>query len=163
MLELLLVISVGCILSMASIPSYQHLLARNKTAHLINHVIVAMDAARSEAIAKGQVVAFCGSQDALHCDGQWQTGQVMLMDRSQQILRVYPGVSAGDRFWWQGSLGSNEALKFAPTGFTAGQRGSFYYCPRVKANQYGAKIVVSDSGRARIETDAQTLQKACAS
>ena len=161
--ELLLAISLGLILLMIAVPSYEHLLARNKTTGVVNHIIAAIHTARSEAITQSRVIVFCGSEDNTHCDGQWQAGQLMLIDDSQQVLRIYSGISPGDRLWWKSSLGYNNALKFAPTGFTQGQRGSFYYCPRYRTAQYGAKIVVSDSGRVRVETDAEELQKICVS
>lgn len=151
--ELLVVMSIGLILLLTGVPAYQHLLARNKTTATINHIIAAIHAARDMAIAQNQMITFCGSSDKLHCDGQWQAGQLMLLDQSQQVLRIYSGVGAGDRLWWQSSLGYNNVLKLSPTGFTDGQRGSFYYCPRYNASQYGAKIVVADSGRLRVEAD----------
>ncbi len=159
--ELLIVMSIGLILLLAGVPAYQHLLARSRTANTVNHIIAAIHAARNEAIAQNQIVAFCGSQDGMHCDGQWQAGQMMILDQTQQILRVYAGIPAGDRLWWQSSLGYNNVLKLAPTGFTEGQRGSFYYCPRYNSAQYGAKIIVADSGRVRVETESQELQTAC--
>lgn len=159
--ELLLSVSVGLILLLAGIPAWHHLVARNKMAATVNQIIAELHAARSDAISRGQMVIFCGSRDGAHCDGQWQAGQLALLDQNHQILRVYSGVAAGDRFWWQGSLGYNDALKWTPTGFTQGQRGSFYYCPGYKPGQYGAKIVVSDSGRIRVETDSGELQLIC--
>jgi type IV fimbrial biogenesis protein FimT len=159
--ELLLSVGVGLILLLAGIPAWRHLVAQNKMATTVNQIIAELHAARSDAISRGQMVIFCGSRDGAHCDGQWQAGQLALLDQNHQILRVYSGIAAGDRFWWQGSLGYNDALKWTPTGFTQGQRGSFYYCPGYKPGQYGAKIVVSDSGRIRVETDSGELQLIC--
>lgn len=160
--ELLLAMSLGLILLLCAVPSYHYLLARNKTATTVNHVVAALHSARNEAVSQSQIVVFCGSSDGRHCDGQWQAGQLLLLDQTQAVLRVFSGVASGDRLWWQSSLGSNNALKWAPTGFTQGQRGSFYYCPRDNAARYGAKIVVSDSGRTRVEINTQELQTACA-
>lgn len=161
LLELLVSIGLGLLLLLISAPAYHHLIARNKTVDTINHLVNAIYAARSEAVAEGRVIVFCGSGDGVHCDGHWQAGQLMLVDQTQQVLRLYSGLSAGDRLWWQSSLGNDNALKLAPTGFTNGQRGSFYYCPRDHASQYGAKIIVADSGRVRIETGSQELTTAC--
>ena len=159
--ELLIVMGIGLILLMVGVPSYQNLLARNKTVTVVNQVVDAIHSARTEAVARNQTVVFCGSADGGHCDGHWQIGQLVALDQNQQVLRVYSGLPPGDRLWWQSSLGANNALKLAPTGFTAGQRGSFYYCPLDNPLQYGAKIIIADSGRIRVETDPSELQTAC--
>jgi prepilin-type N-terminal cleavage/methylation domain-containing protein len=159
--ELLLTIGIGLILSLASAPAWHHLIAQNQKATIVHQIISAIHAARSEAIAHNAVVAFCGSRDGNSCDGQWQAGQLAQLDQNQQVLRVFPGVPAGDHFWWQSSLGYNSYLKLTPTGFTQGQRGSFYYCPRYQPARYGAKIIVSDSARIRVETNSEELQQVC--
>jgi type IV fimbrial biogenesis protein FimT len=161
LLELLLAISISFILLMAAVPAYQHLLARNKTATVISQILTAIHTARAAAIAQGDSVILCGSGSGVDCDGQWHAGQLILSAGAQQPLRVFAGVAQGDRFWWQSSLGYNDALILTASGFTQGQRGSFYYCPAYKPSRYGARIVVSDSGRARVETDSQTLQQIC--
>ena len=160
--ELLLVISLGIILILIAVPSYQHLLARNKTVGIIDQIITGIHLARAEAVANGEVVVFCGTKDNIHCDGDWQAGQLNLLESSQKVLQVFPRIPAGDYLSWKSSLGYNNVLKLAPNGFTDGQRGSFYYCPAVKPKVYGAKIVVSDSGRVRVETDRRTLEEICA-
>lgn len=161
LIELLLSLAIGSILLLVTVPALQDLLLRNKTANAIDRLINEIHLARSVAQAQNQIIAFCGSRDALHCDGQWQTGQIMLIDQSQQVLRIYSGIPLGDRLWWQSSLGANNVLKLAPTGFTDGQRGSFYYCPKVNPNRYGVQIIVADSGRIRVETGGADLETAC--
>ncbi len=160
--ELALTISLMVILLLIIIPGYQHLQARNKTTSTVNHMIAAIHSARSSAIVLDQILVFCGSQDHQHCDGHWRDGQLIIAEQTQQILKFFSGLNHGDRLWWQSSLGTNNALKLAPSGFTNGQRGSFYYCPHNNPEQYGAKIIVSDSARIRIEYDKQELQQACA-
>lgn len=160
--ELLLAMSVSLILAFTAAPAWHHWVARNKTAEFISRMVTAIHAARSEAVAREENVVFCGSGDGVHCDGRWQSGQLTMLDHSQKVLRIYPATASGDRFWWKSSLGYNDALKLAPTGFTAGQRGSFYYCPHYKPERYGAKIVVSDSARLRVETGVDDLQQICA-
>ncbi len=160
LLEVLLVIALGIILLLIAAPSYQDFIVRNRAANSISQVISAIQAARNEAIAQGQTIIFCGSSDQVRCDGQWQAGQITLTENAK-ILRIYSAISPGDRFWWQSSLGQNNELKLAATGFTAGQRGSFYYCPKYKPGSYGAKIIVSDSGRIRVDSDKNELETVC--
>lgn len=159
--ELLFSIGIALILLVSAVPAYQQLIAHNKTMSVVNHITFGIHTARSAAIAQNQVVDFCGSQDRRHCDGEWSQGQVMLLDQTQEVLQRYDGLTKGDRLWWNSSLGYDDTLKFAPTGFTNGQRGSFYYCPQRKPEKYGAKIIVSESGRVRVEYNAEELSKTC--
>lgn len=160
--ELLLAISISLLFLTALIPSYHHLVLRHKVAALVNQLSLAIHSARQQAISNNQMVEFCGSSDHSRCDGNWQASQIVLLSESQQKLYVYSLLTPGERLWWQSSLGDNNALKLAPTGFTQGQRGSFYYCPADAHGNYGAKIIVTDSGRVRVETDSQEIHKACA-
>ncbi|MBS0350452.1 MAG: GspH/FimT family pseudopilin [Proteobacteria bacterium] len=160
LLELLVVLAMGLIMLLMSIPAYQHLFEKTQSSNVINQLIAAINAARTEAIAGNQVIVLCGSSNGLQCDGQWQKG-MLLIDPNDMVLRNFSALPLGDRLWWQSSLGTDDFLKLAPTGFTDGQRGSFYYCPRYNPVKYGAKITISDSGRARVDTDTQTLEASC--
>jgi type IV fimbrial biogenesis protein FimT len=160
LLELLIVLGVGLIMLLISVPAYQHLLARTRSTNVINHMMTAINEARVQAITGNQIIVFCGSEDGLQCDGQWQRGQ-LLTDTNGKVMHNFSGLPLGDRLWWESSLGHDNFLKLAPTGFTEGQRGSFYYCPRYSPVKYGAKIIVLDSGRVRVDNDAQTLALSC--
>ncbi len=161
LIELLLTMAIGCILLLVTIPVFQDLFLRNKTANTIDRLVNAVHLARSLAQAENQMISFCGSQDGLHCDGQWQAGQIMLIDQTQQVLRHFSGIPSGDRLWWNSSLSANNVLKLSPTGFTDGQRGSFYYCPKVNPDRYGVQLIIADSGRVRVETGGADLASAC--
>lgn len=159
--ELLVTLSIVVILLMIAIPSYQHLYAINKTSVVVNHVVDAIHSTRSSAMAENQIVAFCGSGDHQHCDGNWSKGQLIIEAQSQRILQNFLPANQHDKLLWKSSLGDNNSLKLAPNGFTDGQRGSFYYCPAEHPEKYGAKIVVSDSGRTRMEYNSEDLRSAC--
>ncbi len=161
LLELLLALAMGLVLLLIAIPIYHHLLLENNTRRIVDQIVTAIQAARSSAIARDEVIIFCGSVDRQHCDGSWQAGQFIQSDQNQKIMRTFPALPLGDRLLWRSSLGYNQELKFAPSGFTLGQRGSFYYCPLQKPDHYGAAIVVSDSGRVRVEVDSEKLLANC--
>lgn len=160
--ELILVLILVTILSIIVIPSFQHLINRQYSQNIEKKLLQALHLSQSTATALGQVTEFCGARDQKACSADWSQGQIIMAVNTQQIIYAYPELRAGDRLWWKSSLGYNNGLKFSPSGFTLGQRGSFYYCPRVYPERYGLIITIIDSGRARVITDPQQLEKACA-
>lgn len=160
--ELLLGLSIALILLAAIIPGFQHFRSRNQTVQIVDHISAAIHMARSAAIAANEVVIFCGTGDQEYCDGNWSRGELIMQEFDRQILRYFTGViPEGDHLLWRSSLSDNNELKLAPSGFTKGQRGSFYYCPRYHSEKYGAKIVISDSARLRVEYGGEELQQIC--
>lgn len=159
--ELLFAMSISLLFLTALIPSYHHFIFRNKSENVVGQLALAIHSARQQAMTTNQIVEFCGSSDKTRCDGNWQAGQLLVAAESQKVLRIFSLLTPGERLWWQSSLGDNNALKLSPTGFTEGQRGSFYYCPHEKNGRYGSKVIVNDSGRVRVETDSQEIRKAC--
>jgi prepilin-type N-terminal cleavage/methylation domain-containing protein len=161
--ELILVLGLISVLLTIAIPRYQHAINQMHTRIVTNKILDALRFAQSHAAAANQVIVYCGSKDPAHCDGNWSLGQLILNDANGEILHRYAAIPEGGRLWWKSSLGYDDALKLAPSGFTNGQRGSFYYCPRNHPEQYGTIITIIDSGRARIVTDPQQLIAACSS
>lgn len=161
LIELLITLSIIVIFLLLTFPDFSQLYQHNQTTTIVNQLLTAINFARSQAITQNKIITLCGSADAAHCDGQWQKGQVISIDDSAQMLRTYPALPLGDRLVWRSNLGKNNYLKLAPTGFTDGQNGSFYYCPKYPKIQDGAIIVVALSGRARVEYDVAQLQQGC--
>jgi len=102
--------------------------------------------ARLEAIKRNQVIAVCGTSDFEHCTTDWSKGyMVFIFNRSQhlqnQILRK-------ERPFFKGSLHSKKRLFFAfrGDGYSL-SRGSIYV-----GSPYQYRILIADSGRARIES-----------
>lgn len=149
LIEILIALSLISILVFVGVPAMQHLTTRNRVNTYVNQLVTAINFARSEAIKRGQPVIFCGSGNLKNCDGQWQKGQIILMNN--HIARVFQALPAGDQLSWSSSLGKDTALEMLPTGFTNGQNGSFIYCPHDK--QYAKKIVINQTGRVRVTDD----------
>lgn len=158
LIELLIVMSIVCIFLSIGLADYSFLWHKNKTQSMVNQIITALNMTRTQAIAHNKTIIFCGSSDQMHCDGQWSKGQI-IKDDNETLLREYSALSGGDQLSWRGNLGIDNYLKYAPTGFTEGQDGSFYYCPR--DIREGAIIVVSFSGRVRVNYDSQDVAKGC--
>ncbi|MDF3055298.1 MAG: fimT [Gammaproteobacteria bacterium] len=145
LLELITVLLIICILLTLSIPTGRHFLAKNRAASTINTLLSALYTARSEAIQRGEKISFCKSNDEKNCSGDWSDGQI-ITNASGEVLQVLPKLPSQDKLVWLGSFGKNESLDWLPTGYTDGQRGSFYYCAHdnVAASRV---IVVLNTGR----------------
>jgi type IV fimbrial biogenesis protein FimT len=150
LLELLIALIILVILLLAAVPAMQHLVLQNRATQTANRIIAAIHYARSEAIQLHQLVTFCKSTNHKTCGGDWRSGQIIVA-ADGRMLRIYEALPVGDELQWKSSLGLNDYLRFAPSGFTHGQQGSFYYCPANKNAAYSRIIVIQQSGRTRVE------------
>jgi type IV fimbrial biogenesis protein FimT len=150
LLELLIALVLLVSLLLAAAPALHHLIQQDRATYRVNRIIAAIHYARSEAIQLHQIVTFCKSSDHKTCGGAWRDGQIIIT-ADGRLLRVYEALTAGDDLRWQSSLGKNDYLRFSPSGFTHGQRGSFFYCPANKNATFVRVIVVQQSGRTRVE------------
>jgi type IV fimbrial biogenesis protein FimT len=147
LIELLITIFLISIFLTIAVPNFQHLVIENRVDTHVQQLVAAIQFARTEAIKRGENVIFCKSNNSLTCGGQWNNGQIVLVN--QVVIRVFPTLPKGDDLKLFGSFGKNEQLEFLPQGFTNGQQGSIYYCPTEK--EYGMRIVIEQTGRIRLE------------
>lgn len=146
LIELLITIAVVGILLVSGVPTMRHLILVNRATSQVDHIVAALQYARSEAIKLNVNVKYCGSSDHKTCDGAWSHGQIALA--GNEVLRVFGALAHSDALTWDSSLNKDEYLEFSPLGTTNGQSGSFYY----RQNQKDvAKIVVNNAGRIRVE------------
>lgn len=91
-LELLVTLSVGAILTSVAIPSFQELVADTRIKSTANVLVAHLNAARSEAIKRGEPVAVCASVDEATCSDttEWASGWIVFTDSDGQ-----PGVLDG--------------------------------------------------------------------
>ena len=54
---------------------------------------------------------------------------------------------SGDHLIWNSSGGKDDYLELLPTGYTNGQRGTFYYCSANENPTYSRAVVVMSTGR----------------
>ena len=120
--------------------------------------------ARTAAIEQGKTVSICASVDGQHClaDRNWSAGQLVFTDPKQtgkptdpnQRVRFFQGVLPYATITWRG-FPNRSVIQFLPTGFPREQNGTFAYCPK-SGNTHTARVVIlSKSGRARIESEDQ--------
>lgn len=147
LIELLSAITLTSILLLISIPAFQQVLAHNRATIEVNKIISALHYARSEAIQMNETIVFCKSTDGKQCGGNWGDGQIVVANN--QVLRAYPALPANTQLYLKGNFGNNDSIRWLPSGATAGQKGSIYYCP--VDERYGRRIVLEKTGRVRVE------------
>ena len=76
----------------------------------------------------------------------WSDGQIVVTNKGE-MLRVFSALPNTDKLVWSSSLGKNDVLEWLPTGYTNGQRGSFYYCAMKAGVKASKTIVVLNTGR----------------
>lgn len=146
LIELLFVLALLTILLLLAIPSGQQFLAQSRTAAGINTLTAALQYARSEAISRNEKLTFCKSADHKICGGSWRDGQILL-DANKNVLRVFPATAQVDNLVWSSSGGLDDFVLWLPTGYTNGQRGTFYYCVGNHNVSDSRGIVLLDTGR----------------
>jgi len=159
LIESMLTVMLLITLLTVSVISYQHLIARNKTAAYLNKLVTSIQYARSEALKLRLPITLCKSKDGQRCDGQWRDGWIIFVDPSnklqpenaQQILRVEPALPSGDQLIWRSSLHRNDFIQFNALG-NVRQDGTFIYCPH-NNKEYAGAIVISLTGRVRLESE----------
>ncbi len=146
LIELLVSLTVLVVLISLSMPSMQHLWAENRVDAAVNNLMSGLYYARSEAITRDENIVFCKSTDQKTCGGYWREGQIV-RDQQGNILRVFSELPKTDALYWNSSGGKDEEITWSPTGYTNGQRGSFYYCVKNAGAQSSRTIVLLDTGR----------------
>lgn len=159
LIELLIALTLMAILLAVAIPSYRALSAQNRQTTQITQLVTAINLARSEAISRHSIVTLCKSKDGTKCGGKWSDGWVVFVDKhgsgkidlTTLILRIYPSLPSGSSLEWNG-LRSNDYLQMEPSGGTHGQAGTFTYYPYDNDKYKMSKIIISQTGRIRVET-----------
>ncbi len=146
LVELLITIAILAILVMLAAPSMQHMLAENRSIAQVNTLIAELNYARSEAVSRNEALTFCKSVNQQTCGGQWRDGK-MLLDAKNNVIRVFSALPTGDKLVWNSSGGQDDAIVWTPSGYTRGQRGTFYYCSAHKDSTYSRTVVLWDTGR----------------
>ncbi|OGT32362.1 MAG: hypothetical protein A3C44_06880 [Gammaproteobacteria bacterium RIFCSPHIGHO2_02_FULL_39_13] len=135
-----MVIAIMVILFFSIILSYRFFMQKNQLTSLVNQVVSAVHDARFVAMTSHATTRFCAR------DMDWQQGQLIVNEKNQQVIRVFPAMPAGYHLHWKSTLGESDALHFRSNGFTRGQQGSFFICTKQADS---AQIIVLRTGRIR--------------
>lgn len=147
LIELLLILLMIAILLTIAVPVGQEFIIENRSMREINVLMAGLYNARSSAIRSGDKVMFCKSADHKTCSGNWQQGQIVIDENSHQVLKVLPPLDKNERLIWNSSTGRDDKVEWLPSGYTNGQRGTFYYCTNHAYASYSREIVLLNTGR----------------
>jgi type IV fimbrial biogenesis protein FimT len=149
LLELLTAITTLSVLLSIGVPSFTAMIRRNRVATHTNELVMALAAARSEAMKRGESIAIC-SADATQssCAGNWSGGWIMVSDGS--VPGVLDGADVILQHWAAPSedhvdvSGSAGYVRFRPDG--SGDYAKFDVAPPNCQDGDARVIVVSLSG-----------------
>ena len=160
-IEIMIALVVFGVLLTAAVPAYRDWIAAQQLANHAHFITDTLDLARSEAIKHGNRVNLCKSGDRRQCtdDGDWEQGWLLFVDenRSGQVdddtVVLHREGAARDGITMRGNRPVEDYVSFTSLGHArllsgALQMGTFVIC---KSGQNALKVVLANSGRARID------------
>jgi len=165
LIELLVTLAVTAVLLGLAAPSMMGLIATRRANSLTNELIASINLARSEAIKRNDRVVLCKSSDGSTCSttGGWDQGWILFQDIDNNALRESVEVvlkrqnPSSSGVTLTGNQNVANYLSMAPSGVPklvsgAFQAGTFTLCTTPAIAESSRQIVLSLSGRARVQT-----------
>lgn len=150
-LELLIALSIMALVMVLAISSFANRFQKESIETITQQIFHSLHFARMEAIKRNQVISLCGTRDFQTCSLDWTQG-----------FMVYIDVNRDGKFSSEDVILRMNKHKSSTVCVDSGQIISFKYAPNGRCITRGTitihnsdispyKIVVYDSGRARIE------------
>jgi type IV fimbrial biogenesis protein FimT len=165
LVELLIALAISALLLYFGVPSYGRWIASRQLANHAEYLAEMLNLARSEAVRRGGRVNLCKSRDRMNCDdtATWDAGWIMFADDNRDGRIEAPETlirsegPAGDRITIAANRPVQDYVSYTSFGFArtlngALQMGTFVIC---KPGQDAIKVVLANSGRARISHTSQ--------
>jgi type IV fimbrial biogenesis protein FimT len=156
-LELMIAVSVACILILTGMPSFQAFSQRQSMKAAIGHLHNDLLVARSEAVARGLFGVACPGDPVGGCSGayDWSDGWIVFADRNgdQQFQSTESLIRHGQALEGLRIMGSSgrRQVRFFPNGSAPGSNGSIHFCGTAGPPE-ARKLVISNLGRIRRDT-----------
>lgn len=156
-LELLITVSIACILLLTGIPSLTQFSRQQKMKAAIGQLQNDLLMGRSEAVTRNVSTVACPGRPATGCTGgsDWTGGWIVFadLDGDQQRQAGEPLVRHGQPFENVRILGSagRRGVRFFPNGSAPGSNGSITFCGTGGPPE-ARKLVISNPGRIRRDT-----------
>ena len=156
-IELMIVIVLIAIVSAIAIPNFTAMVKKNRMATQANALIASINMARSEAIKRNLSVTLCRSADGASCAGAggWEQGWIVYADINSnnapdagEIMIVHQALAKGSTLIPNANY--TTSVTYLSRGFV-NQAGGFVLCPGVGDFAFGRAIVISPTGRPRID------------
>lgn len=165
LIELLVTIAIVGILMSVAIPNFQMFILNARMSTQANDFMTAIGMARSEAIKRGTRVSICRSSDNAFCaaSGTWAqgwivftdaTGTVGTRDGTDSVLQAHGPLDGATTF---ADVGTPllSYIAYGSSGIGTTPR-TIKLCPPSPAAVVGRDIVISNSGRARVQNPPTT-------
>jgi type IV fimbrial biogenesis protein FimT len=161
LIELMIALSIAAFLIGIGTPWWGSWIATQRLNNHAHHVAETLNLARSEAIKRGTRVNVCKTRDGKECadEGGWDQGWILFVDENdngrvddgEPVLHTEPSVE--HRITVVGNRPVEDYVSYTALGHArllngALQMGTFLLC---KPGQTSIKVVLANSGRARIE------------
>ncbi|WP_051216312.1 GspH/FimT family pseudopilin [Ferrimonas futtsuensis] len=155
LVELMIALAVAAILLLWGAPSMRTLFANARAEAKVHALYHDLAQARHLALSYQAMVTLCPLSSGNQCNGQWREGYQIFIDApplqslgSDDLVMVSRNrINSADHLTYSATV---NAIRFDPEGFT-GQNGSFYYCSDQQLVSHPVKVVISRTGRVKLE------------
>lgn len=160
LVELMVTLAVAGILMSVAIPNYQTFILNSRISAQANDFMAAIGMARSEAIKRATRVSICKKasnfNDRCTTSGDWAQGWIIFTDGStvgtidgaDVIIQVRGPLAGTNTFI--GNTNVVDFIAYGASGFGT-LAGTVSLCPPSPAAVVGRDIVISNTGRARVQ------------
>lgn len=163
LIELIVVISIGLIITTFAAPSFGSLIKRSQVDSKAHTVFDIFQLVRGTAISQGQFITLCPSDNGLQCSNQWQEGLLAFIDnnhdrsfsKSDTILTFLPSTASATLH------GNQPYFTYTPLGTLKGRMGSLITCPLGEKESTAIRLLVSQMGRVRIQKNHNETNSSC--
>ncbi|MBU2640338.1 MAG: GspH/FimT family pseudopilin [Gammaproteobacteria bacterium] len=158
LIELIITLAIAAILMTVAIPNFQIFVLNGRISAQANDFMGALGLARSEAIKRATRVSICKSANGTACatSGNWEQGWIVFVDGgtagtvdgTDSAIQVHGALDGGGTFVGNGTVVNYFAYQASGYGT---QNGTIKLCPPSPAAVEGRDIVISNTGRARVQ------------
>ncbi len=159
LIELMVTLAVAGVLATIAVPGMSQFIKSSRRASAGNALLAGFHLARSEALKRGQSVSICKSNNGSNCvaGANWTDGWIVMTDgdtaltldgTDEVLLYQTPGAEIGFTL----TTGVN-GLSYNARGAMVFNGGTFMLCDSAADPIEGREIIVSTTGRPRIEPD----------
>ena len=165
-LELMVTMAIIAILLATGVPAFKNYSWNLRMRSAIDMLQTDMNLARGRAISHNIQTIICPATGSSECSGisRWQDGWIVFTDingdRQKQDGEPLLKHAGAVEFLTITSSVSRNNLRFYPNGSAPGSNISILFCDK-RGAEHANRIIVSNSGRIRVDTEAVQTSKDC--